>query len=229
MTNLRSDLFSSRLDETPSSPRLRFERVVHLQTGEAMGAIAETYQRFEERAVFGPAVQAAERACPADWLGARVEEAALYAETADLSARPIHVPAPIAALAHSSTPQKCESAIRRTRLCPQEVVVEFEDAAFASAPNETSHHIQSLRRRGFRVGIDARRSWTSDWSGTMMLMIDAIRVDMRSLECDPDLEEKVADAAALGVYVIVDQPKWRDADQLAEMGAICGVRARADA
>ena len=214
-------------------PAIRFAPVVHLQTGETVTLIAETEKRFEERAVFGRAAQAAERSgdahpSPAVWLAAHIENVANDAHTST-ALRPVIVSAPLAALLHPDTPTACDAAIRRTRLCPQEICIEISDAALALPSGDSQSAIEALRRCGFRVSLNAARSWQTPLSASLRLLLDSIRIDAQHLETEPELEKRVETAIACGMSVIAENVRWRDGEYLASLGIDHGLRPRADA
>jgi len=212
---------------------IRFAPVVHLQTGETMTLIAETEKRFEERAVFGRAVFAAECSdaaspSPAAWLAAHIEQVANNAHQRTHQ-RPIMVAAPLAALMHPDIAVACDSAIRRTHLCAQEICIEITDAAMALPSTDTQSTIEALRRCGFRVSLDATRSWQTPLSTGMRLLLDSLRIDAQQLELEPELENRVEAAVSCGMTVIAENAAWRDGDYLASLGIDYGLRPRTDA
>jgi len=224
--------FHSSPTSTPVQA-IRFAPVVHLQTGETVTLIAETEKRFEERAVFGRAAIAAECSdaatqTPAAWLATHVEAIANHAHS-NTTERPVIVSAPLAALVHIDTATACDAAIRRTRLCPQEICIEVSDAALALPTPDTQSSIEALRRCGFRVSLDATKSWQAALSTPLRLLLDNLRIDARHLETEPELEDRVDAAIACGMSVIAENAPWRDGDYLASLGIDYALRPRADA
>ncbi len=214
-------------------PAIRFAPVVHLQTGETVTLLAETEKRFEERAVFGPAASAAERSAgafhsPAAWLALHVEAVANDAHERTTE-RPVIISAPVAALIHPDTATACDAAIRRTRLCPQEICIEVTDAALALPTGDIQSGIEALRRCGFRVSLDATRSWQAPLSTALRLLLDNLRVDARHLEAEPELADRIEAASACGMSIIVENAPWRDGEYLASIGIDYAVRPRTDA
>ncbi len=212
---------------------IRFAPVVHLQTGESVTLIAETQRRFEERAVFGRAAMAAESSdaapqTPAMWLADHIEDVANHAH-ANTTARPVIVSAPLAALLNPDTAVACDAAMLRTRLCPQEICIEVSDASFALPGPDVQQAIEAFRRCGFRVSLDATRSWQSALSAPMRLLLDNMRIDARYLESEPELDNRVEAAIASGMSVIAENAPWRDGDYLSSLGIDYALRPRADA
>ncbi|MEL7547219.1 MAG: EAL domain-containing protein [Pseudomonadota bacterium] len=214
---------------TQAAAQLRFAPVVHLHSGEPVLQVAETLRSFDERPRFGPAFQADQDTNnPALWLAEQVEDIALMAH-GENETRPIIVPLPVPSLLHPDTAMACDSAIRRTPLCQQEICFEVSDAALTLAQDEVHRGIESLRRCGFRVSVDATASWQAPLSAALRLLLDNLRIDVRALETDLDLENRVDAAAASGMSIIAEHAAWRDADWLADFGVEFAIRPRADA
>lgn len=212
------------------SAAVRFAPVVNLMTGETVTLIAETEKRFEERAVFGRAALAAERsqpASPAAWLAAHVELVANEAHESETH-RPVIVPAPLAALMDPNTAMACDAAIRRTQLCAQEICIEIADAALALPTREAQTAVESLRRCGFRVSLNATRSWEASLSTAMRLLLDSIRIDARHIDMEAGVDARIEAATSCGMSVIAENANWRDGDYLASLGVELGLRPRLD-
>lgn len=212
------------------SAAVRFAPVVNLMTGETVTLIAETEKRFEERAVFGRAALAAERsqpASPAAWLAAHVELVANEAHESETH-RPVIVPAPLAALIDPNTAMACDAAIRRTQLCAQEICIEVADAALALPTREAQTAVESLRRCGFRVSLNATRSWEASLSTAMRLLLDSIRIDARHIDMEAGVDARIEAATSCGMAVIAENANWRDGDYLASLGVELGLRPRLD-
>jgi EAL domain-containing protein (putative c-di-GMP-specific phosphodiesterase class I) len=222
--------FDTPLASHSTTVRTRFVPVMHLTSGESVTLFAESEKRFEERAVFGRAARAAERsepASPSQWLAGQVERIANDAHNRT-DVRPVIIPAPLATLLDDDTALACDAAIRRTRLCPQEICIEIKDAALALPSKDAQTGIEALRRVGFRVSLDATRSWQAPLSTALRLLLDSIRIDASLLELEPELEKRVEAASACGMSVIAEKANWRDGDYLASMGIEYGMRPRAD-
>ena len=214
-----------------ASVRNRLLPVMHLETGEAVLLFAETEKRFEERAVFGPATFAAEGsevASPAQWIAEHVEAVAHDAHNRTTE-RPVIVELPLVALIHPDTAMACDAAIARTRLCPQEICLDVQDAALAlPAARSAKEGIEALRRCGFRVSINATRSWQAPLDHSLRLLLDSLRVDARKIEDDVALQDRIEAAACAGMLVIAENAHWRDSYFLNELGIEYGFRMRAD-
>lgn len=226
----------SRLHQTHNTPhavlhqQVRFAPVIHLESGDAVAALVETRSEYADRAAFGPAaVLNSEQANPAKWLASQIEDIAAAADLLEVRERPLLVRAPIAAFAHSGTAEACEAAVIRSKLCPQEICLEFSDAALASSPQDTANRVRNLRRRGFRVSIDARKAWNAKLSSALRITIDTYRINAECLESNSDLQEKCEIAAASGITVIAERARWRDADWLVDFGVEHAIRPKADA
>ena len=215
-----------------ASTRNRLLPVMHLETGEAVLLFAETEKRFEERAVFGPAAltaESSEAATPAQWMAAQVEAIANDAHNRTTE-RPVIVELPLVALIDPDTAVACDAAIARTRLCPQEICLEVQDAALAlPAARNAKDGIEALRRCGFRVSINATRSWQAPMDHSLRLLLDSLRVDARKIEDNVELQDRIEAAACAGMLVIAENANWRDSYYLNELGVEYGFRMRADA
>ncbi|MEM9181208.1 MAG: hypothetical protein AAGA89_15950 [Pseudomonadota bacterium] len=216
----------------PAPARNRLLPVMHLETGEAVLLFAETEKRFEERAVFGRAALAAERSepvSPATWMAAHVEDVAHDAHNRTTE-RPVIIEMPLVALIHPDTAVACDAAIARTRLCPQEICFEIQDAALAlPAARNAQDGVEALRRCGFRISLNATRSWQCPLNHSMRLLLDSLRVDARKIEEEPELQDRIEAAVSSGMLVIAEHANWRDSYFLGELGVEYGFRMRADA
>ena len=213
---------------TGQKVQFRFHPVMHLLDGDSFGAVCEMSQTFEESASFGPMSTAGSVSDPAKWLSDRLSEVASAAHQMDQRMRPIIVPSPMAALSHANTAIACDAAIRRTTLCQQEICLEFEDSAFAGCPNDVVRHVAHLRRHGFRVSVDMRKSWQTPIGEGLRLLIDSLRVDARDLEMNETLMEICEVASASGMLVIAENANWRDGEFLNRIGIHAGSKLRAD-
>ncbi|MEL7111937.1 MAG: EAL domain-containing protein [Pseudomonadota bacterium] len=205
---------------------------MHLETGDAVLLFAETEKRFEERAVFGPATRAAEGsrvATPAQWMAEHVEAVAHDAHNRTTE-RPVIVELPLVALIHPDTAIACDAAIARTKLCPQEICLEVQDAALAlPAARGAQAGIEALRKCGFRVSLNSTRSWQCPLDHNLRILLDSLRVDARKIEDDEALQDRIDMAACAGMLVIAENANWRDTYFLNELGVEYGFRMRADA
>jgi hypothetical protein len=221
-----------RAAQSPVQNRNRLLPVMHLESGDAVLLFAEAEKRFEERAVFGRVALAAERseaASPAEWMAERVEEVAHDAHYRTTE-RPVILPIPMAALIHADTAVACDAAVSRTRLCPQEICLEVDDAALATPSNHNAMEgIEALRRCGFRVSLNASRSWQAPLCYSLRVLLDSMRVDARKLEGEEELLDRIDAAACSGMLVIAENAYWRDSDFLNEVGVEYGFRMKADA
>ena len=133
------------------------------------------------------------------------------------------------ALAHENTALFCDAAVRQTRFCAQEFVFEFKDAALHASRTDLLEHVQNLRKRGFRVSLDARRSFETKLCGNLRLMLDTIRVEADAVWSDPALQEKIEIAAESGIGVIAQNARYRDSEALIRLGVTYGAGLKADA
>ena len=202
---------------------------MHLESGDSVAALAETPSHFSERPSFGPAaLEIPQQDNPAKHLADQIETVAAAANLLELNKRPILVKAPIAAFAHSGTGAACEAAVIRSKLCPQEICLEFSDAAFAASPQEAANRVKGLRLLGFRVSIDARQAWNAHLSTALRLTLDTYRINAEHLLGDTDLQWQCEAAAASGITVIAERARWRDAAWLSDFGIDYAIRPKTD-
>lgn len=215
---------------SPSTSRLapiRFTPVLNLQSGQKVLLLAETLREFEDRVSFGPAAQKREPQSPAAYIADQLLKIARLAHEQS-EVRPVIVPISMAALVHAHTPPACDAAIRRTSLCPQEICLEVTDATLALPSPEARKNLADLRRLGFRLSLDATRSWQAALSTDLRILIETMRIDSRHIESEGGLEQRIEAAHACGMQIIAERPNWRDGDWLSSMGIELAVRPRAD-
>lgn len=213
----------------PGLQPIRFEPVVNLVRGDIVNLIASTPKRYEEFVFFGPSATLGEVQSPAAWLADTIESVARAGRDEPAHSRPILIEAPIAAMMHPDTPMACEAAAARSRILPQEICIEVTDASLSQSKEDITRSIEALRRKGFRVGINATRSWCTPLDTGLRLMLDCVRIDTRELWRCADLMNRVEAAASCGMAVIAENARYRDGDDLAELGVDLGVRPVADA
>lgn len=213
--------------ETPCI-QVRTSPIYSLLSGEPYGLICEHIVAFEERVSFGPARSNSEAPDPAEWIAVQIEKTATHVSQHDVTERPIIIAAPQTALAHPNTAIAANIAVRSSHLCHQEICLEFCDTAFAGDPTDVIQKVAKLKRCGFRVGVDMRKSWSSALSQGLALLLDTIRVDALEVFRNPDLQDMVLAAKHAGVFVIAENAKWRDGDYLESLGVLGAVRPIAD-
>ncbi|MEM9845930.1 MAG: hypothetical protein AAF965_14100, partial [Pseudomonadota bacterium] len=113
---------------------------------------------------------------------------------------------------------------------PQEICFEIQDAALTlPAAQNAQDGVEALRRCGFRISLNATRSWQCPLSHSMRLLLDSLRVDARKIEDEPELQDRIEAAVSSGMLVIAEHANWRDSYFLGELGVEYGFRMRADA
>ena len=88
--------------------------------------------------------------------------------------------------------------------------------------------IEALRRCGFRVSLNASRSWQAPLCYSLRVLLDSMRVDARKIEADDELLDRIDAAACSGMLVIAENAYWRDSDFLNEVGVEYGFRMKTD-
>jgi hypothetical protein len=161
-------------------------------------------------------------------MGDMIERACRLAEDANATGRPLSITAPLAALADPDLAMACEAGVRRTHLLPQEVRIDFPDVSVASLEEFALDRLDAVRKRGFRVGLDARRSWRTPLNTRARLTFEAIRLSPDMFEQLAIPASRIEVAAADGVALIAENARWRDTDKLAQLGIHFALSPRAD-
>lgn len=208
-------------------PLIRFRHVVRLADGEAFGVHAESDINFED--TFHPKhLTGAPLPSAAGWLGDLIERTGRLAQESGQTLRPIAILCPMAALSDQDAPMAAEAGIARAGLLPQEVRLDFCDASVCALEDLALDRVDAFRRRGFRVGLDARKSWRTPMGARARMTFEAVRLDPSRCEALEIPMTRLEVAAAEGVALIAENVRWRDADQLAELGVSFAVAPRAD-
>lgn len=208
-------------------PRLRFRPVVRLADGEAFGIHAESDINFED--TFHPKhLTGAPLPSAAAWLGDLIEQIGRKAQEDSQILRPLAILAPMAALADQDCPMAAEAGIARAGLLAQEIRIDFCDASVSALDDLALDRVDAFRRRGFRVGLDARKSWRTPMGARARMTFEAVRIDPARCEVLEIPLTRLEVAAAEGVALIAENVRWRDAEQLAELGISFAVTPRAD-
>lgn len=205
--------------------RVRTRAIRNLSDGQAVGVVADQRRSFEEEPVFGLMANRSVAHNPAKWLASQIQD---LGSSLELEQRPVILPAPLTALAHSQTSKVCSDAVHMTNLCHQEICIEFDDAAFAGDSYDAVSRLTRLKREGFRVGANISRSFNSRFTESEFLLLDTLRVSVANLYHDAALLAVVESAAQMGTMVIATDAKWRDADTLSNHGIYCAIDPKTD-
>jgi hypothetical protein len=208
-------------------PRLRFRPVVRLSDGSAFGMHAEADIAFEDtfrtRHLTDVDLPSA-----AGWLGDLIERACRLAQDTQTMPRPMSILAPMAALADKDAPMAAEAAVARAGALAQEIRLDFSDASVCALEDLALDRVDAFRRRGFRVGLDARTSWRTPMGARARLTFEAVRLDPSRCEALEIPMTRIEVASADGIALIAENVRWRDAEKLADMGVHFAVSPRAD-
>jgi hypothetical protein len=209
------------------APRLRFKPIVNLTTGQSFGLHAETEFSFEDS--FQPRhLLQDELPTAGGWLGDLIERVARLAADTDMRARPISLTAPLAALSDRDAPLAAEAGARRAGILPQEIRIDFPDAAISALDDLAWERLEAFRRRGFRIGLDARQSWRTPMSARARATFEAVRFNPTHVELQEVPMVRIEAASAEGVAMIAENARWRDAESLAAIGVSFAIAPRAD-
>ncbi len=215
--------------QTRHAGRIRFEPLIDLASGDEVGVLADPEHGYGERVRFPLGDTLTGLADAAAWLAEMLETVAAATELLDMRARPVVIAAPERALDDPGAPDLCDSVLLRTRLCPHELCLEFEDAAIAARGSEAIEGVAAFRRCGFRVGIDARRHWEAETSAAFRLLIDTVRLDGRALQASSDLKARTCRAAGEGICVIAEGLREQDGSHVQRYGVVHALRPLSDA
>lgn len=208
-------------------PRLRFQPVVRLADGAAFGMHAEADIAFED--TFRPRhLTDATLPSAAAWLGDLIERSARLAQTTQAAHRPLSICAPMAALADKDAPMAAEAGVARAGALAQEIRIDFCDASVSTLEDLALDRVDAFRRRGFRVGLDARKSWRTPMGARARLTFEAVRLDPSRCEVLDVPMTRLEVASADGIALIAENVRWRDAEKLADMGIHFAMAPRAD-
>jgi hypothetical protein len=208
-------------------PKLRFRPVVRLADGVGFGMHVEADVAFED--TFRPR-HLSDAALPsaAAWLGDMIERAARMAQDTNQTLRPLSVSAPMAALADRDAPMAAEAAVARANVLAQEIRIDFCDASVAALEDLALDRVDAFRRKGFRVGLDARKSWATPMGARARMTFEAVRLDPSRAEILEIPVTRLEVASADGIALIAENVRWRDAERLAGAGIHFAMSPRAD-
>jgi hypothetical protein len=207
--------------------KLRFRPVVRLDTGAAFGMHAETDIAFED--TFQPRhFNDAQLPSSAGWLGDMIERCGRLACDTDTRLRPVSITAPMAAQSDADGPMAAEAGVMRAGLLAQEVRIDFSDASVVALEDLALDRVDAYRKRGFRVGLDARKSWRTPMGARARMTFEAVRIDPARMEALDVPMSRLEVAAADGVALIAENVRWRDVEKLAGMGVHYAMAPRAD-
>jgi hypothetical protein len=208
-------------------PKLRFRPVLRMADGAAYGMHAEADVAFEDTVQLRHFSDAAHPSAAA-WLGELIELAARIAHDTGLDLRPLSISAPMAALADKDGPMAAEAGAARAGILPQEIRIDFCDASVSALEDLALDRVDAFRRRGFRVGLDARKSWRTPMGARARMTFEAVRLDPSRCDALEIPMTRLEVACADGIALIAENVHWRDTERLAELGVHFGMSPKAD-
>lgn len=204
--------------------RSRFEACIKLSSGEKDFPITRVDPLFEDLyPMTGPAPS------PAEWLALCIRRLAQAARQYDVMVRPLHVPVPIAILNDPNAPEKCRLASIAEDCCPQEFILEFQDTTLAQPDEGVLDAMEAFRRKGFRIGLDARRSNAAPFGARLRSAVERIRIREDELLFDETVQMRAEIVSSLGGAVILDRAQWKNVDLITSYGATHALKLIADA
>lgn len=215
-----------------ASQRVPSDRVspfIALGDYSAGGLIHETRHPFDAGLRFGRGRQTDAVTCPAGWLEARVRNAIEAAELSPIKVLPIQVSAPAPLLYHRETARSCHSMLCGRDALRPEICLVFDDAALATSTANAVEALNSLRTRGFRIGLNARRSWLSLRCQALLPLIETIWVNAAQLEIEDEIAQRTRSALAAGTSCIGFGGTWSQTEEYSRAGITHLFRPRTDA
>lgn len=207
-------------------PSIRFRPSVHLLSGDLVGAYVDLRCKFEDR----PSFHLHETSSRiSDWVADTLKSVCKLATEDNMVERPIVLPLPAASFGNTDIVTTCSNVMANSRLCPQEFCFELTDSALVEDPKHITAFFRSFRQRGFRIGVDARKSWQANIAPSTWLMVDTLRVTLPTDHVDVDLVNQIEAARAAGVAVVAEKVLWRDGERLADLGIEYALDPRTDA
>lgn len=165
---------------------------------------------------------------PSEWVAGLIEDLAETVRQEPEVIRPMSVSLPLSSLTDKRLPSLIQRAVRAQNMCPQELMLEVQDASLVQANDEQWAVFDALRRLGFRFSLDARRSNEMPLNENLRPVIERLRVQEDELLAFEHLQNRAEIVSALGGDVIVDRAHWKYVDQLVEFGATHAIKLLAD-
>lgn len=204
--------------------RSRFEPCINLSNGEIEFPITRIDPLFEELPLHKVAVTS-----PAGWLALTLRRLAHCAREFEVGVRPLHAPVPYSIFSHDRGPDLCLQAVTAEEFCPQEFILEFQDASLAATEDDVLDKMEAYRRKGFRIGLDARTSSAAPFGARLRSAVERIRVCEEDLLTDETVQMRAEIVSSLGGNVILDRAHWKRADLLVSYGATHSLKMITDA
>jgi len=211
-----------------SATAVRFQKIYNLENGKAVFLLAQSLRRFEEGVRFGPRTGTDSQITPAGWLAQHIYNVACQAHC-ESSVRPILIEIPVSALLDDNICMACHAAIEATPLCPQEISLDISDSSVSLLGTGLNRTLEKLRRLGFRLSLNASRTWAAPLTSPLRLLFEAMRIDAHQFEQAADLQQRVDTAYASGFAIIAEQAHWRDGAYLARQGIQYALKPNCDA
>lgn len=206
----------------PPPPSTRVRQTLSLPDGEPGVWVSETRDQFDDLTARTNANS------PSEWVAELIEDLAETVRQEPDVIRPISVSLPLSALTDKRLPSLIQRAVRAQNMCPQEIMLEVQDASLVQASDEQWAVFDALRRLGFRFSLDARRSSEMPLNENLRPVIERLRVQEDELLAFEHLQNRAEIVSALGGDVIVDRAHWKYVDQLVEFGATHAIKLLAD-
>ncbi len=225
--------FSTTLEKSAQSEaeiRGRFEACLCLETGETAFPLTRLDPLYDEMPIsFGRVVHTQNWASATEWSQAAFLKLIDIVHTQEFKARPIHLPLPLGILTEDNAALRLCRVCEDNGYCPQEFMLEFQDASLASGSKDCMDRLDDFRRFGFRIALDARRSAATPFSKRLRGAIERLRVNPIDLMQDEMLQLRADIVSCIGGEVILDRANWRDVEELQRCGATHAMKLMSDA
>lgn len=208
----------------PQPFRSRFEPCLQLPDGEIDFPLTRVDPLFEDQPLVGVCYTS-----PDLWLVDCLKRLCLAARQFDVGTRPLHVPMPLAILRSNDAPEMCLNAVKSEDCCPQEFILEFQDSTLAQTEEGVLDGMEAFRRKGFRIGLDARRSSVAPFGARLRSAVERMRVTEFDLMNDDEVQMRAEIVSGMGGDVILDRASWKNVDLLRDFGATHAQKLLADA
>jgi hypothetical protein len=166
---------------------------------------------------------------PSVWLEKVIRKLAQAAKIHEMHSRPVHVPLPVGILYDDNGPASAQKAASAEDFCPQEFILEFQDASLASMDVAGLDRMEEYRRLGFRIGLDARMSSAAPFGARLRTAVERLRISADELLFDETVQMRADIVASMGGEVILDRAQWQKAELLRSYGATHALKLTADA
>lgn len=213
-----------------SQIRGRLEPCLSLENGETAFPLTRIDPLYDELPMsFGRVNRTSAWPNATQWSRAAFLRLTTLLRDLEITIRPIHLPLPLSILTENGASDIMAKTCIEEGYCPQEFMLEIQDASLACGTTAHFDHLDAFRRHGFRIALDARRSAETAFSKRLRGAIERLRVTADDLLRDEMLQLRADMVSCIGGDVILDRANWRDVNDLQRFGATHSARLLTDA